>query len=99
MTHDCRTLPLARAAWRGDIPAVDLLLDNGADINKTNDTVITPLMWSIRRNHFGVASVLLARKADPHLKCKKGLTAMDYAVLYSNYDIAFYLREKYSLEP
>jgi len=52
-------------------------------------------MWAVRRNHFGVASVLLARKANPNLTCKKGLTAMDYAVMYGNYEIAFYLREKF----
>ncbi len=95
MTGDCRTLPLARAAWRGDIPTVDLLLDLGADIDKTNDTQVTPLMWAIRRNHFGVASVLLARRANGLLRCKKGMTAMDYAVMYGNYEIALYLKEKF----
>ena len=99
MTADCRTLPLARAAWRGDIPTVDLLLDLGAEIDKTNDTQVTPLMWSIRRNHFGVASVLLARKANPNLTCKKGWSAIDYAVMYGHYDIAFYLHEKYAIKP
>ena len=33
MTKDCKTYPLARAAWRGDYKMCDLLLDLGANID------------------------------------------------------------------
>ena len=33
MTSDCKTLPLARAAWRGDTKMVNLLLDLNSDID------------------------------------------------------------------
>ena len=33
MTTDCKTLPLARAAWRGDVEVCELLLDLGAELD------------------------------------------------------------------
>lgn len=33
MTADCKTLPLSRAAWRGDEELCELLIDLGADLN------------------------------------------------------------------
>ncbi len=30
MTHDCKTYPLSRAAWRGDLDTVKLLIELGA---------------------------------------------------------------------
>ena len=33
MTSDCKTLPLARAAWRGDMRVCQLLLDKGAMVD------------------------------------------------------------------
>lgn len=36
MTKDCRTLPLARAAWRGDKKVMELLLSYKADVNQVS---------------------------------------------------------------
>lgn len=36
MTRDCKTLPLNRAAWRGDKKAIEVLLNNKADVNQVS---------------------------------------------------------------
>ena len=33
MTSDCKTMPLSRAAWRGDMKLCQFLIDVGADVN------------------------------------------------------------------
>jgi ankyrin repeat protein len=48
MTKDCRTLPLARAACRGDKKTIDILLNHKANINQASDKGETALMLSAK---------------------------------------------------
>jgi ankyrin-1 len=43
--------PLARAAQRGDVPAIHALLAGGADPNEFDGTGWTPLHWAARGGH------------------------------------------------
>jgi ankyrin repeat protein len=80
-------LPLATAAYQGDMPALKLLLANGADPN-TNSQVtwgvntrsgnygqggkFTPLFLSVSRRHADVAEELLRCKANPSVTAEDG---------------------------
>ncbi len=75
-------LPLAKAAYQGDLPALKLLLANGADPN-TNSMVnwtvnmpgvqyyqggtFTPLFLSVNQRHADAVEALLRCKADPNV--------------------------------
>ena len=52
---------------------------------------ITPLMMAALRGNLEVVKVLLAAGADVNMKDHKGKTAVDYALLRRNYDVAEYL--------
>jgi len=43
--------PLTSASFNGDIKAVKNLLDQGADVNKTDALGWTPLMWAAASGH------------------------------------------------
>lgn len=62
--------PLIAACKKGDKELVDLLLENGADINKTdNYTQKTPLLASLhgnKANRFSLAMYLINKGADIH---------------------------------
>ncbi len=52
-------------------------------------------MVAVKQNNFSTCLLLLENRADPNYKNDIGLTAFDYSVLYCNYGISIYLKEKY----
>ncbi len=74
--------PLIRAAYAGDAALCQVLLENGADPNKTNTNGTTPLMYA----YSGVdhsrcartAKVLMKFGANPYIKDRFGRTLLDY---------------------
>lgn len=54
------------AARNGDIPMINLLVENGADINIRNGDESTPMMLAIVNDRFDIASMLLELNADPN---------------------------------
>lgn len=73
------TTPLVEAAGRGSVAAVDLLLQNGADVNGTDATGNTPLMAASKRGAGEIVALLLKRGADVNLRSKLGSTALALA--------------------
>lgn len=49
----------------------------------------------MKRNNFSTSLLLLENGADPDFKNQMGLTAFDYSVLFCNYEISLYLKQKY----
>jgi hypothetical protein len=52
-------------------------------------------MVAVKRNNFSSCLILLDKGANPNIKNDMGLTAFDYSVLYCNYEISLYFKEKF----
>jgi ankyrin repeat protein len=91
MTKDCRTLPLARAAWRGDKKTINILLDHKANINQVSETGETALMLAAKRNRLEILKILVEAGADVNPVSDLGLKAIDYSILAGFYQNAHYL--------
>jgi ankyrin repeat protein len=63
---------LCDAARRGDIPAMQALIEQGADINPKNKYGITPLLQAIGQNQTEAVRFLLKSGADPNLNAPFG---------------------------
>lgn len=58
---------------------LEVLLDNGADVNMTSSDGRTALMQAALHGATGSAILLLSRGADPSLRDTSGRTALDFA--------------------
>lgn len=77
--------PLTDAAKAGDVAQIELLLDQGADINQSSG-LATPLYYAINGEHLEAAELLIARGADVnaqstwgaplHAAAARGLTSV-----------------------
>ena len=52
------------------------------------------LIVAVKRNNFDSALILMEKGADINLRNQFGLTAFDYGILYSNYEISLHLKQK-----
>jgi len=68
--------PLIRAAYFGDIPAVERLLAAGADIEETDERGRTPLMWAAYKGRTAVVRLLLSKGARIEAVSRAGVTAL-----------------------
>lgn len=69
--------PLMFAALYGDVRAVRLLLDSGADANARNDAGATALLWAV--DDVGKTRLLLSRGANPNSRSEDGETPLTLA--------------------
>ena len=74
--------PLMYAAAVGSAGAMTLLVDSGANVNATNASGATALMWAV--TDLEKVRLLLARGADPKAVSKSGRTALMLAALTDN---------------
>lgn len=71
---------LMAAAWTGQTQVCRRLIQDGADLARTDDDGNTPLHWAARRGHFETADLLLSKGAVTEALCKSGFTPMMRAV-------------------
>jgi len=69
-----RCQPLAVAAASGDLDMVNLLIENGADINGFNDHYDVPLLIALQGKHADVAKRLIEAGADVNIPNDAGVT-------------------------
>ncbi len=71
--------PLNWAAYYDHAEIIELLLENGANINGTNITGFTPIHHAAENNSKRSASVLLEAGADADAPNRRGKTPLDTA--------------------
>ena len=74
--------PLHIAAQQGDLAIVELLVQQGADINARDDRAggLTPLHWAVDRGHAAVVEFILQNGADVNARDNFGRTPLYSAV-------------------
>jgi uncharacterized protein len=72
------TTPLCKAIGKGDLVAVKVFIEYGADVNEVSDGM-TPLMLAARYNRVDIIDLLLEKGAKIDTEDESGNTAMQYA--------------------
>jgi ankyrin repeat protein len=72
--------PVQYAAYRGELPLVELLLKAGANPDGRLEEWKTPLMYAAAEGHLGCCRALVAAGADIHWLNKDGANALSEAV-------------------
>jgi len=72
---------LMMAALEADVDQVRRLLDQGTDIDETDQTGGTPLMWAVQGGDLGVVDLLLERGANVNATASRNTTALMTAVI------------------
>lgn len=85
--------PLLRAAQRGHVPVVKLLLEARAYIEATDKEDRTPLAWAAINGHDRVVRLLLKWGARTDASTKDGVTPAIWATVNGHYSVARLLAE------
>ncbi|TDP85636.1 ankyrin repeat protein [Halanaerobium saccharolyticum] len=72
------------ATYNTDSKIINLLVENGADVNSKNKKGLTPLMRASAFNNYEVVKALIDHGADINSKTESGFTPILYAAKYSN---------------
>ncbi|MHB8569476.1 MAG: ankyrin repeat domain-containing protein [Metallibacterium sp.] len=73
---DPQTLALVEAACHGDLPKIDALVKQGANVNATGYRDMTPLVWTMECKNYAGIKKLLKLGANPNYKMEGDISAM-----------------------
>ena len=86
-------IELMNAARSGSIEECRRLINNGADVNATDDTGQTALMVAAMSNRVSIARLLIDNRADINMSSISGLTALHFAALENHLNFTKFLLE------
>ncbi|AYP74076.1 ankyrin repeat protein [Fowlpox virus] len=81
------TMLMHYAVKCGNIYAIELLLEDGIDVNTVNSYLSTPLHYAINLHNLDIVTLLMKHRADTSIKDGKGITPFYYAMYLSYYGI------------
>jgi ankyrin repeat protein len=84
---------LMMAALEADILKAGQLIDGGADVNETDDSQSTPLMWGVHSGDVEIVKYLISEGADVRATAFQGATALINAISAKQEAIAIVLIE------
>jgi len=84
--------------YNADTSIVNLLIENGADINAVNKNGFSPLIETVFYDNTDIAKILLAKNADTQIRDKtsENFNAIDYAYKYHLEDMTKLLLPYYT---
>ena len=82
--HTGGVTPLVLAARQGNLAAVKVLAENGADLNKGAGDGTTAMVVAIQNGHYDVARYLVEKGADINKANEKGWTPLYLSVKHRN---------------
>jgi ankyrin repeat protein len=91
---DSSILPLIKAIEMKNIPIIDILIKNGADINKSFNYGDTLLTYAIKFYSIDTIKLLIEKGADVNKPNSYGNTPLHFAVLTNKIDVIKLLFEK-----
>ena len=74
------------ATENGHVESVQLLIQNGAEINAKDNQQATPLHFAVRSGNYEVVNLLLKNGAKKELKNNANLTPLQYAEMSEHED-------------
>ena len=98
MPPDYERTPLHYAAKYGHIDVVQILLDVGADCNKSDELGYTPLHYAAKYGHINVVQILLDGGADFNKSDELGYTPLQMAEYKGNQDVVKMLKDRGALQ-
>ena len=81
------------AASQGHTKVVEVLLQNGSDIEAREETGRTPLHTAAFRAQKQVVQILLEKGAKVNAQTKDGKTPLDWAIINENIELASFIRQ------
>ena len=84
--------PLCAAISKGDIEAIEKLIEYGADVNEKSNGM-TPLMFAARYNKVEIMKFLVSKGAKINEKDSKGFTALRYAEQSNAFEAVQFLKQ------
>ena len=82
---------LMMAALEADIPKARQLIDEGADVNETDDSRSTPLMWAVHSGDVDIVKFLISKDANVRAQAYRGATALINAISGKHEEISVVL--------
>ncbi len=80
---------LHHAARNGDLEIVEILFENGADINATTDHKHFPIYCAAGHGHVKTTRFLVEKRADLHAKLEDGKTIAEWLKQYADHDARY----------
>lgn len=76
--EDEKVLTLCSAVLEQDVPEVNRLIADGANLNLQGRDGITPLLWTLGTKNKEMFELLLVSGANPNIQTKRGSSVMGY---------------------
>ena len=86
--------PMHLVCLNGNIKVLEILMENGGDVNVKSDNGFTPLVFSVNNGFKSLAKALVENGADINLVTNGGSTAFIHACQSGMYDMVEYMLEK-----